>query len=54
MYSHYLVVDKRITILDLKIKIAEYFKCSLVNLIFRRGGSHGMEIVEEDMTLKQA
>jgi hypothetical protein len=34
--------------LDLKIKIAELFNLDLSNLVFRRGGTHGAELVEDD------
>ena len=54
MYSNYLVVDRRISVLDLKKKIANYFNLSLDTLVFRRGGSHGMELIEDDYSLKQA
>ena len=40
--------------LDLKIKVCELFKISLSDLVFRRGGSHGTELLEDELTLKQA
>jgi hypothetical protein len=39
-------------VLDLKIKISEVFNISLSELVFRRGGSHGSELLEDDFTLK--
>jgi hypothetical protein len=41
-------------VLDLKIKVCELFKISLSDLVFRRGGSHGTELLEDELTLKQA
>jgi hypothetical protein len=52
IYSHFLIVDRRISVLDLKIKIGEVFNISLSELVFRRGGSHGSELLEDDFTLK--
>jgi len=53
-YSGFLIVDRRISVLDLKIKISDLFQLSLSELVFRRGGSHGTELLEDDLTLKQA
>lgn len=47
-------MDRRISVLDLKIKISDLFQLSLSELVFRRGGSHGTELLEDDLTLKQA
>ena len=49
-----MLVDRRITVLDLKIKIAELLALDLSNLVFRRGGTHGVELIEDDQTLKNA
>lgn len=54
IYKHSLVVDKRISVMELKLKIASYFDMSLAEIVFRRGGSHGTELVEDDDSLKQA
>ena len=53
-YAKFLIVDRRITVLDLKIKIGEFFNISLSELVFRRGGSHGTELLEDEQSLKQA
>ena len=47
-------MDRRICILDLKLKIAEIFKKDLDQIVFRRGGYNGMELVEDELSLKQA
>ena len=49
-----MIVDRRISILDLKLKIAEVFKKDLDQIVFRRGGYNGMELVEDELSLKQA
>ena len=49
-----MVVDRRITVLDLKIAISKYFDLDLSEIIFRRGGSHGTELIEDEETLKRA
>jgi len=55
IYANVIVVDRRISVLDLKIKIVSFFDDFPLNeLIFRRGGAHGQELVEDDLTLKQA
>jgi hypothetical protein len=54
IYSNYLVVDRRTSVLDLKIRISEVFSIPLSELVFRRGGSHGTELIEDELTLKQA
>jgi hypothetical protein len=39
----------------LKIKIVSFFDDLPLNeLVFRRGGAHGTELVEDDLSLKQA
>jgi len=41
--------------MDLKIKVVSFFNdCPLNELVFRRGGAHGAELVEDDLSLKQA
>ena len=40
--------------LDLKLKISERVGIGLDSLVFRRGGSHGVELLEDDDSLKQA
>lgn len=37
---------------ELKQKVAETTGLNINNLIFRRGGSHGLELVEDELTLK--
>lgn len=46
-YNHLLVVDRRITVLELKKIIAKKFDFSIYELVFKRGGSHGVELIEE-------
>jgi hypothetical protein len=48
IYTKFTIVDRRISVLDLKIKIAESFNLSLSELVFRRGGSHGTELLEDE------
>lgn len=49
------MVDRRNSVLDLKMKIAKYFdNMDVDKIVFRRGGSHGMELLEEQESLKQA
>jgi len=41
--------------MDLEIKVVSFFNdCPLNELVFRRGGAHGAELVEDDLSLKQA
>jgi len=52
IYKNYLVVDRRISVLDLKIEIGKFFNLDLDSIVFRRGGSHGTELLEDDLSLK--
>ena len=54
IYKHYLVVDKRISVMEFKLKVCQYLDVSLSEIIFRRGGSHGTELLEDDDSLKMA
>jgi hypothetical protein len=54
IYQKFLIVDRRTSVIDLKIKISEVCNIPLGELVFRRGGSHGTELVEDELTLKQA
>lgn len=47
-------MDRRISVLDLKKKIAAQLNKDIDTLVFRRGGSHGMELLEDNYSLKQA
>lgn len=49
-----MIVDRRISVLDLKIKLSTFLGVGLHELVFRRGGSHGVELLEDDDSLKQA
>ena len=42
------------SVLDLKLKISTVVGISLDQLVFRRGGAHGVELLEDDDSLKQA
>ena len=52
MYSEFVIVDRRKTVLELKATIAHELAVSVDRLVFRRGGTHGAELVEDDQTLK--
>ena len=54
IYSEHIVVDRRILIESLKTQIANKLNLPIEGVIFRRGGSHGAELVEDDLTFKQA
>lgn len=54
IYKHYMIVDRRISVLDLKIKLSAFLGVGLHEIVFRRGGSHGVELLEDDDSLKQA
>ena len=54
VYSESIVVDRRILVEQLKAKIAAQINESIEGIIFRRGGSHGAELVEDDLSFKQA
>jgi hypothetical protein len=54
IYKEFVIADRRITVIDLKIIIAERLGKKVNTLVFKRGGTHGAELVEDDQTLKQA
>lgn len=54
IYKHYTIVDRRISVYDLKVKISEATGVGLDELVFRRGGAHGVELLEDEDSLKQA
>jgi len=39
-------------VLSLKIKISEIVGVGIDNLVFKRGGNHGVELLEDDDSLK--
>ena len=49
-----MVVDRRISVLDLKIEISNQVNMQLSDIVFRRGGAHGTELLEDDDSLKAA
>ena len=53
-YNLITTMDQRMSVLDLKIKISKELKQGLDRLIFLRGGSHGQEIKEDDLSIKVA
>ena len=53
-YNEFVIVDRRISVLDLKVQIAETLGQKLSILVFKRGGTHGAELIEDESTLKQA
>lgn len=54
IYKNFIIVDRRLTVRELKAKISAIVGIGLHELVFRRGGSHGVELLEDDDTLKQA
>ena len=54
IYKHYMILDRRMSVLDLKIKISTFLGIGLHELVFRRGGAHGVELLEDEDSLKQA
>ena len=53
VYSEFIIVDRRISVLELKSQIAHALAISINKLVFKRGGTHGAELVEDEQTLKQ-
>lgn len=53
-YDQSIVMDQRMSVLDMKIKIAKVLGLGLEYLIFIRGGAHGTEIKEDDISIKAA
>lgn len=53
-YKEFIIVDRRITVIELKLLIAQRLDKQVNMLVFKRGGTHGAELVEDDQTLKQA
>ena len=53
-YNQSVVVDRRITVEQLKEKIAQKLGKTLDVLVFKRGGSNGAELVEDELGIKQA
>ena len=54
MYNEFIIADRRITVSDIKILIAKRLGKKVNTLVFKRGGTHGAELVEDDQTLRQA
>jgi len=52
LYKLSVSIDRRKTLRDLKDKVALSVGLGLDQLIFRRGGSHGLELVEDELTVK--
>lgn len=48
VYKELIIVDKRMSVLDFKIKIAEKLGVGLGEVVFKRGGSYGTELIEDD------
>jgi hypothetical protein len=48
------VIDRRNTVEDLKEAIAKQLAENIETIIFKRGGANGSELVEDDLTFKQA
>lgn len=51
-YTNYLIVDRRSSVLDLKLMIADHLEMPLAEIVFKRGGTHGSELSEDDLSLK--
>lgn len=47
-------MDRRLSVLDLKVQIAHRLNANLNELVFKRGGTHGSELIEDEHSLKQA
>ena len=47
------MIDRRLKIFDLKSEIAKHLHEDISNLIFLRGGSHGSELMDDDLSFKQ-
>ena len=54
IYKNFIIVDRRITVRDLKAIISVKVGIGLDELVFKRGGAHGVELLEDEDTLKQA
>ena len=52
-YCKCVIMDKRMSVLDLKVEISKVLDIGLDQLIFKRG-IHGTEVKETDQTLKQS
>lgn len=53
-YDKFITMDQRMSVIEMKIRISSEIGMSLDSIIFMRGGSHGSEIKEDDITLKAA
>lgn len=53
-YCNKVKMDQRQTIGELRAKIASELKVDIQRVILKRGGSYGMELKEDDITLKNA
>ena len=54
IYTESVVIDRRSTVEELKKKIAEQLNEKIEYVIFRRGGAHGAELVEDELNFKTA
>ena len=53
-YGEYIIVDRRESVLDLKLRIASILGLDISRLVFKRGGTHGVELANDEQSLKQA
>jgi hypothetical protein len=53
-YGEYIIVDRRESVLDLKLRIASILGLDISRLVFKRGGTHGVELANDEHSLKQA
>ena len=49
-----MVLDRRISVLDLKLEVASTVGLDIGQIVFRRGGAHGTELLEDSESLKAA
>lgn len=49
IYTQILVVDRRSTVLQLKEGIADFLGQNLEEIVFRRGGANGAELIDDDL-----
>lgn len=54
IYTEVLLIDRRSSVLQLKEAICEKIGQGLDQIVFRRGGANGAELVDDDLPFKQA
>lgn len=54
IYTEILLIDRRSSVLQLKEAICEKIGLDLDQIVFRRGGANGAELIDDDLPFKQA